>query len=94
MCSRRLRDVQFAGADFIKTSTGKEEVNAILPVGLVMVRAIREYYQRTGHKVRRFTCVGVTCLSDEAAAWSLSQLIVMYCDRRSSLRLGASFLCG
>ena len=39
------------GADFIKTSTGKEGVNAILPVGLVMVRAIREYYQRTGYKV-------------------------------------------
>lgn len=37
-----------AGADFIKTSTGKETVNATLPVGLVMVRAIREYYERTG----------------------------------------------
>ncbi|HZS91716.1 MAG TPA: deoxyribose-phosphate aldolase [Chloroflexota bacterium] len=40
-----------AGADFIKTSTGKETVNATLPVGLVMVRAIREYYERTGHRV-------------------------------------------
>ena len=40
-----------AGADFIKTSTGKESVNATLPVSLVMVRAIREYYQRTGYKV-------------------------------------------
>ncbi len=37
-----------AGADFIKTSTGKEAVNATLPVGLVMVRAIREYAKRTG----------------------------------------------
>src|SRR5262249_44429878 len=37
-----------AGADFIKTSTGKEGVNATLPVGLVMTRAIREYYERTG----------------------------------------------
>ncbi|MCO6390732.1 deoxyribose-phosphate aldolase [Aliihoeflea aestuarii] len=37
-----------AGADFIKTSTGKESVNATLPVGLVMVRAIREYFERTG----------------------------------------------
>src|SRR5256884_5438144 len=37
-----------AGADFIKTSTGKESVNATLPVGLVMVRAIREYAERTG----------------------------------------------
>lgn len=40
-----------AGADFIKTSTGKEEVNATLPVGLVMARAIREYHERTGHRV-------------------------------------------
>src|SRR5207237_6962705 len=37
-----------AGADFIKTSTGKEAVNATLRIGLVMVRAIREYAARTG----------------------------------------------
>lgn len=40
-----------AGADFIKTSTGKESVNATLPVSLVMVRAIRQYYEQTGYKV-------------------------------------------
>jgi deoxyribose-phosphate aldolase len=40
-----------AGADFIKTSTGKESVNAVLPVGLVMVRAIREYAEETGMAV-------------------------------------------
>jgi deoxyribose-phosphate aldolase len=40
-----------AGADFIKTSTGKEPVNATLPVGIVMCRAIRDYHQLTGHKV-------------------------------------------
>ena len=40
-----------AGADFIKTSTGKESVNATLPVSLVMTRAIREYYDRTGYRV-------------------------------------------
>jgi deoxyribose-phosphate aldolase len=40
-----------AGADFIKTSTGKEPVNATLPVGLVMVRAIRDYLERTGSRV-------------------------------------------
>lgn len=39
------------GADFIKTSTGKESVNATLPVGLVMARAIRAYRERTGHRV-------------------------------------------
>jgi len=40
-----------AGADFIKTSTGKEAVNATLPVGLVMARQIRSYRDRTGHDV-------------------------------------------
>ena len=40
-----------AGADFIKTSTGKEGVNATLPVSLVMVRMIREYFELTGHAV-------------------------------------------
>jgi len=40
-----------AGADFIKTSTGKETENAVLPVGLVMCRAIREYLARTGYRV-------------------------------------------
>jgi deoxyribose-phosphate aldolase len=40
-----------AGADFIKTSTGKESTNATLPVGFVMARAIREYAQETGMAV-------------------------------------------
>lgn len=40
-----------AGSDFIKTSTGKEIANATLPVGLTMVRAIREFHERTGHIV-------------------------------------------
>jgi deoxyribose-phosphate aldolase len=40
-----------AGADFIKTSTGKEGVNATLPFALVMCRMIREYFQQTGYAV-------------------------------------------
>jgi deoxyribose-phosphate aldolase len=55
---RTLRNVarasfvaMMAGADFIKTSTGKEPTNATLPVGLVMARAIREYAQETGMAV-------------------------------------------
>ncbi len=40
-----------AGSDFIKTSTGKESVNATLPVSLVMIRCIRDYYESTGVKV-------------------------------------------
>jgi deoxyribose-phosphate aldolase len=40
-----------AGADFIKTSTGKEAVNATLPVSLVMLRMIRDYEERTGVRI-------------------------------------------
>jgi len=40
-----------AGSDFIKTSTGKESVNATLPFSLVMVRAIRDYHEQTGYLV-------------------------------------------
>lgn len=40
-----------AGADFIKTSTGKESVNATIPFGIVMARAIIDYYDKTNIKV-------------------------------------------
>lgn len=43
-----------AGSDFIKTSTGKESVNATLPVGLVMIRAIQSFHAKTG---KRVSCV-------------------------------------
>jgi deoxyribose-phosphate aldolase len=49
--ARASQVAMMAGADFIKTSTGKESVNAILPVGLVMARQIRDYHDRTGHLV-------------------------------------------
>ncbi len=49
--ARASHVAMMAGADFIKTSTGKEAVNATLPVSLVMVRAIREHAERTGMAV-------------------------------------------
>ena len=53
-----------AGADFIKTSTGKESVNATLPVSLVMVRAIRDYYERTGYRVGYKPAGGISKAKD------------------------------
>ena len=53
-----------AGADFIKTSTGKESVNATLPVGLVMARAIRDYRERTGHFVGLKPAGGIRAARD------------------------------
>jgi deoxyribose-phosphate aldolase len=49
--ARASQVAMMAGADFIKTSTGKEPINATLPIGLVMTRAIREYANQTGYAV-------------------------------------------
>jgi deoxyribose-phosphate aldolase len=49
--ARASQVAMMAGADFIKTSTGKEGVNATLPFALVMARSIRDYHERTGHMV-------------------------------------------
>jgi deoxyribose-phosphate aldolase len=57
-----------AGADFIKTSTGKEAVNATLPVGLVMTRAIREFAQETGMAVG-FKPAGGIRTAKQALEW-------------------------
>ncbi len=53
-----------AGADFIKTSTGKEAVNATLPVSLVMMRAIRDYHTRTGFRVGYKPAGGISKAKD------------------------------
>lgn len=53
-----------AGADFIKTSTGKESVNATLPVSLVMVRAIRAYEKMTGFKIGYKPAGGISTAKD------------------------------
>jgi deoxyribose-phosphate aldolase len=59
-----------AGADFIKTSTGKEPVNATLPYGLVMTRAVRDYHERTGHRVG-FKPAGGIRTAKQALDWLL-----------------------
>ena len=84
-----------AGADFIKTSTGKEPVNATLPVGLVMGRAIREYQERTGHLVGLKAAGGLRS-AREALDWmalmkdELGDLWL----RPNLFRIGASTLLG
>lgn len=60
-----------AGADFIKTSTGKESVNATLPVSLVMVRAIRDYYLQTGFRVGYKPAGGISKAKDALVYLSL-----------------------
>ncbi|MBC8333540.1 MAG: deoxyribose-phosphate aldolase [Anaerolineae bacterium] len=57
-----------AGADFIKTSTGKEAVNATLENSLVMVRAARDYLERTGYKIG-FKPAGGIQTAKQALAW-------------------------
>ncbi|MBX3569896.1 MAG: deoxyribose-phosphate aldolase [Rhizobiaceae bacterium] len=59
-----------AGADFIKTSTGKEGVNATLPVSLVMIRALRDYGDATGQRVG-FKPAGGMKTAKDAIAWQV-----------------------
>ena len=56
-----------AGADFIKTSTGKEAINATLPITLIMLRMIRYYYHLTGYKVGHKPAGGVSTSKDALA---------------------------
>ena len=82
-----------AGAEFIKTSTGKEGVNATLPVGLVMARSIRDYLERTGHRVGLKPAGGIRSAKD-----SLDWLMMMKDElgdawlRPELFRFGASSL--
>jgi deoxyribose-phosphate aldolase len=84
-----------AGADFIKTSTGKEPVNATLPVTLVMLRAIRDYHDATGYRVGYKPAGGISKAKD--ALVYLSMIKEELGDRwlRPDLfRFGASSLLG
>ncbi|KAJ4918814.1 hypothetical protein JOQ06_022155 [Pogonophryne albipinna] len=82
-----------AGSDFIKTSTGKESVNATYPVAIVMVRAIRDYFLCTGHKVG-FKPAGGIRTAQESLVWLTLIKEELGNDWLSPLlfRLGASSL--
>ncbi len=84
-----------AGADFIKTSTGKEGVNATLPVSLVMIRAIRDYYQRTGIRVGYKPAGGISKAKDALSYLALirDELGVEWLQP-GLFRFGASSLLG
>jgi deoxyribose-phosphate aldolase len=82
-----------AGADFIKTSTGKEDVNATLPVSLVMLRALRDYGERTGFAIG-FKPAGGLRTAKDALNWLIlmrEELGVAYV-RNDLFRIGASGL--
>ncbi|KAM8974175.1 deoxyribose-phosphate aldolase [Pelodytes ibericus] len=84
-----------AGSDFIKTSTGKESVNATYPVALIMLRAIRDFYWRTGNKVG-FKPAGGIRSAKEALVW-LSLIKEELGDEWLNpqlFRIGASTLLG
>ncbi len=84
-----------AGADFIKTSTGKEGVNATLPVSLTMVRALRDYGEITGHKVG-FKPAGGMKTAKDAIAWQVLMKEELGRDwlEPDLFRLGASSMLG
>ena len=82
-----------AGADFIKTSTGKESINATLEVGLTMVREIRAYQEMSGYKVGFKPAGGIRSAKD-ALNWLILMKEELGDDWLSSrlFRFGASGL--
>jgi len=84
-----------AGADFVKTSTGKEKVNATLPVGLAMARAIRAYEKRTGFRVGLKPAGGIRT-AREGYQWLklVRQELGEEWARPELFRIGASGLLG
>ncbi|KAF4517280.1 hypothetical protein B566_EDAN008614 [Ephemera danica] len=84
-----------AGSDFIKTSTGKEAVNATLPFGLVMCRAIRDFYALTGRKVGLKPAGGLRTAQD-GIIWMIMVHEELGTDWLNSglFRIGASALLG
>ena len=84
-----------AGADFIKTSTGKESVNATLPVSLVMMRAIREYHEETGYRVGYKPAGGISKAKDAITYLALvKEELGDRWLRPDLFRFGASSLLG
>ena len=84
-----------AGADFIKTSTGKEPVNATLPVSLTMVRMIRAYLERTGYRVGFKPAGGIGVAKDAIVYLSLMKEELGRAWLEPDLfRFGASSLLG
>ncbi|MGB0799086.1 MAG: deoxyribose-phosphate aldolase [Planktomarina sp.] len=84
-----------AGADFIKTSTGKESVNATLPVTLVMLRAIRAYHARTGYRVGYKPAGGISKAKDAITYLALiKEELGDRWLRPDLFRFGASSLLG
>lgn len=84
-----------AGADFIKTSTGKESVNATLPVSLVMIRAIRDYHERTGLRVGYKPAGGISKAKDAITYLTLiKEELGDRWLRPDLFRFGASSLLG
>lgn len=61
----------YSGADFIKTSTGKEAVSATPEAAFVMCQAIREYYQATGRKVGFKPAGGINTVHDALVYYTI-----------------------
>ncbi|MDA0354921.1 MAG: deoxyribose-phosphate aldolase [Proteobacteria bacterium] len=87
--------LMMAGADFIKTSTGKESVNATLPVSLTMIRTIRDYQSRSGFAVGYKPAGGISKAKDALVYLSMMrEELGLPWAQPDLLRFGASSLLG
>lgn len=65
-----------AGADFIKTSTGKVEVNATPVAAYIMCECIARFYERTGRRIGFKPAGGMTTASDTLCYYSIVSMVL------------------
>lgn len=96
--ARNIRDASvlalYSGADFLKTSTGKEYPGASLDACYVMCQCIREYYEKTGRAVGFKAAGGVSTTEDVLKYYTIVKTVLgeKWADSNELFRIGASRL--
>ena len=96
--ARNIRDASvlalYSGADFLKTSTGKEYPGASLDACYVMCQCIREYYEKTGRAVRFKAAGGISTTEDVLKYYTIVKTVLgeKWADSNELFRIGASRL--
>lgn len=96
--ARNIRDASvlalYSGADFLKTSTGKEYPGASLDACYVMCQCIREYYEKTGRAVGFKAAGGISTTEDVLKYYTIVKTVLgeKWADSNELFRIGASRL--
>lgn len=96
--ARNIRDASilalYSGADFLKTSTGKEYPGASLDASYVMCQCIREYYEKTGRAVGFKAAGGISTTEEVLKYYTIVKTVLgeKWADSNELFRIGASRL--